>query len=147
MKLSNTQKRRLAWVLALLLGAAVTISLILFALSENLNLFFSPSDVAKNQAVHGEVIRIGGLVMPGTVKRSETNLDVRFKITDNAHHVDVLYTGILPDLFKEGQGIVAQGRLDANGQFVAQEVLAKHDENYMPPEVSKALEDAKGQGS
>jgi cytochrome c-type biogenesis protein CcmE len=119
------------------LGAAAW--LVFNALGNNLSYFFSPTEVAENKAPANHVFRLGGLVEPGSLERGE-KLTVHFKVTDNHHTVKVAYTGILPDLFKEGQGVIAQGRMGPDGVFLAEEVLAKHDENYMPPEVADALE-------
>ena len=134
---------------AIIIGALVVISLvtvlILNALNSNIALFVTPSEVAAGKAPAGQAFRIGGMVKEGTVKRD--GLTVNFVITDMAKDISVAYTGILPDLFKEGKGAVIQGRLDPNGQFIASEVLAKHDENYMPPEAQHALEQAKNNGS
>jgi len=115
------------------------------ALGNNLSYFFSPTEVAENKAPANHVFRLGGLVQPGSLERGE-KLTVHFDVTDNAHAVKVAYTGILPDLFKEGQGVIAQGRMGSDGVFVAEEVLAKHDENYMPPEVADALEKGHDKG-
>ena len=114
--------------------------LVLNAFQSNLVFFFSPTQVAAGEAPKERTFRIGGLVKEGTVKRD--NLTVAFVVTDTAKEIPVSYTGILPDLFKEGKGVVAQGKLDANGKFTATEVLAKHDENYMPPEAKAALDQA-----
>lgn len=135
--------RRMLLVGLLLLGVSAAAALVLAALNENMSLFFSPTQVSSGEAPQGHPFRLGGLVAEGSVSRSETDLAVRFAITDGASAVPVSYTGILPDLFREGQGIVARGRLQADGSFIAEEVLAKHDENYMPPEVHEALK--KGQ--
>ncbi len=116
--------------------------LVLNAFRSNLVFFFSPSQVMANEAPRGKAFRIGGMVETGSVKRADDGLTVRFRVTDTAHTVAVVYTGILPDLFKEGKGVVAQGRLDADGVFAASEVLAKHDENYMPPDAAHAIEQA-----
>jgi cytochrome c-type biogenesis protein CcmE len=118
----------------------VAAGLILSAFQQNLVFFFSPSDVAAHKAPQAKAFRIGGLVEEGSVKRE--GVMVRFKVTDTAHTIPVVYKGILPDLFKEGKGVVAQGKLGADGVFQASEVLAKHDENYMPPEAGHALEQA-----
>jgi cytochrome c-type biogenesis protein CcmE len=134
---------------AIIIGALVAISLatvlILNALNSNIALFVTPSEVAAGKAPAGQAFRIGGMVQDGSVKRD--GLTVRFVITDMVKDIPVAYTGILPDLFKEGKGAVIQGRLDPSGQFIASEVLAKHDENYMPPEAQHALEQAKKNGS
>jgi cytochrome c-type biogenesis protein CcmE len=132
-------KRALLIVVALgALGVAVT--LVLSAFNENLVFFYSPTQVAEKQPPRDRPFRVGGLVEVGSVKRE--GVMVSFKVTDTAKTVPVVYQGILPDLFKEGKGVVAQGRLDSDGVFRASEVLAKHDENYMPPEAAAALEQA-----
>jgi cytochrome c-type biogenesis protein CcmE len=123
------------------LGAAA--ALILNAFQSNMVFFFSPSQVAAHEAPQGRSFRIGGLVQKGSLQRQPDGVSVRFVVTDTAHDLPVVYTGILPDLFKEGKGVVAQGQLQADGVFHAKEVLAKHDENYMPPEAADALERAK----
>jgi len=123
------------------LGLAAT--LVLDAFQSNLVFFFSPSQVAANEAPKGKSFRIGGLVEEGSVKRESDGVTVNFVVTDTARVIPVVYTGILPDLFKEGKGVVAQGKLSSDGIFHADEVLAKHDENYMPPEAADALEQAK----
>jgi cytochrome c-type biogenesis protein CcmE len=134
---------------AIIVGALIVISiaavLILNALNSNIALYVTPSEVAAGKSPAGQVFRIGGMVKDGSVKRD--GLTVNFVITDMAKDIPVAYTGILPDLFKEGKGAVIQGRLDSNGQFVASEVLAKHDENYMPPEAKHALEQAQKNGN
>ncbi|MFO1363948.1 MAG: cytochrome c maturation protein CcmE [Burkholderiales bacterium] len=122
----------------LLLAGAVT--LVLTAFQQNLVFFFTPSQVAANEAPAGKAFRIGGMVESGSLERAGDGLTVHFRVTDTARSVQVKYTGILPDLFKEGKGVVAQGRLGPDGVFQATEVLAKHDENYMPPEAAHALE-------
>jgi cytochrome c-type biogenesis protein CcmE len=129
--------RRLAWVLGGVAVLAVATGLVLYALSSNIVFFFSPSQVAANEAPKGRSFRIGGLVEPDSVKRE--GIDVRFRVTDGAQTIAVLYRGTLPDLFREGKGVVAQGTLEPDGVFKASEVLAKHDENYMPPEAAEAL--------
>ena len=118
----------------------------MLALQENINLFFSPSQVAAGEAPTNTPFRLGGMVVDSSVRRSDGSLEIRFDLTDTAESVTVAYTGILPDLFREGQGIVAQGSLGAGGVFKATQVLAKHDETYMPPEVTEALEKAKAMG-
>ena len=125
--------------LAALGGAA---ALILSAFQSNLVFFYTPSQVASHEAPQGRAFRIGGLVETGSVQRQADGVTVRFVVTDTAKSVPVLYSGILPDLFKEGKGVVAQGELDRDGVFRAREVLAKHDENYMPPEAAEAVERA-----
>ena len=136
------RKKRLMFVAFLVIGVGIAITLALNAFQQNLLYFFSPTQVADGEAPQGQKFRLGGLVTGGSVKREQDGLTVHFTVTDTAKTVPVTYTGILPDLFREGQGIVALGRLLDNGVFVADEVLAKHDENYMPPEVAGALKDA-----
>ncbi len=133
------RRRRLYLVLALLVGIGTATALALTAFRQNLLYFQSPSDVVAGTAPTGRPFRLGGMVKEGTVRREGDGLTVHFVVTDYAHDVEVAYTGILPDLFREGQGIVANGRLGPDGVFVASEVLAKHDENYMPPEVAESL--------
>jgi cytochrome c-type biogenesis protein CcmE len=140
------RKKRLYLILLMVAGVGVGIALALSAFNDNLMFFYSPSEVAAGEAPADHPIRVGGLVTTGSVKRQENGLTVNFDITDNVKTVTVEYTGILPDLFREGQGIVARGKLDAGGVFVAEEVLAKHDENYMPPEVADALKTAHDEG-
>jgi len=133
----------------IIIGALIAISiaavLILNALNSNIALYVTPSEVAAGKSPAGQVFRIGGMVKDGSIKRE--GLTVNFVITDMVKDIPVAYTGILPDLFKEGKGAVIQGRLDPGGQFVASEVLAKHDENYMPPEAKHALEQAQKNGN
>jgi cytochrome c-type biogenesis protein CcmE len=130
-----------------MIGAGLTVlavasALVLNAFQSNLVFFFSPSQVMANEAPQGRAFRIGGLVEAGSLKRADDGLTVRFMVTDTAKTVPVVYTGILPDLFKEGKGVVAQGQLGPDGVFHATEVLAKHDENYMPPDAAHALQQA-----
>jgi cytochrome c-type biogenesis protein CcmE len=127
-------------VLFVVLFSSAAIGLVVYALSGNINLFFPPAEIAAGNAPVGQPIRVGGMVVDGSVQRSDTSLAVRFELTDYEATVPVVYVGILPDLFGEGQGAVASGMLDDNGVLQASEVLAKHDENYMPPEVADALE-------
>ena len=134
--------KRFAIIAAGLGVLALASALVLNAFRSNLVFFFSPSQVMANEAPRGKAFRIGGLVETGSVKRADDGLTVHFRVTDTAHTVVVVYTGILPDLFKEGKGMVAQGRLGADGVFTATEVLAKHDENYMPPDAAHAIEQA-----
>ena len=128
-----------------LLAIGVAVALILNALNSNLALFVTPSEVAAGKAPQGQVFRIGGMVKDGSVKRE--GLTVHFIITDLNKDIPVAYVGILPDLFKEGKGAVVQGRMNTDGEFIASEVLAKHDENYMPPEAKHALDEAQKNGS
>ena len=132
------RKQRLTLVAFLFAGVAVAVGLALFALNENINLFYPPDQIARGEAPVDQRIRAGGMVLEGSVQRDPGSLAVRFTLSDMAgHDVPVVYEGILPDLFGEGQGIVATGRLRASGTFEASEVLAKHDENYMPPELAE----------
>ncbi|VAW68566.1 Cytochrome c-type biogenesis protein CcmE, heme chaperone [hydrothermal vent metagenome] len=132
------RQKRMTFVGMLVVGVGLFVSLIMMALNENINHFFSPSEVLDGKAPVGHSFRIGGLVVTGSVKRDTASLKINFDLTDGAKDYPVMYVGILPDLFREGQGIVATGKL-VNNVFVAEEVLAKHDENYMPPEVADAL--------
>lgn len=132
------RKQRLYVILGLVSGLGVAVGLVMYALSQNINLFFTPTQLAGGQAPEAQLIRVGGMVAEGTVLRDPQSLKVAFDVTDFENNVRVTYEGILPDLFREGQGVVVQGRV-TNGQFLASEVLAKHDENYMPPEVTEAL--------
>lgn len=134
--------KRLAFVAVGLAGIGIATALILNAFQGNLVFFFSPSQVAANEAPIDRKFRLGGLVEEGSVVRESDGLTVRFLVTDTVQSVPVVYTGILPDLFREGQGVVTQGRLDDNGLFRAEEVLARHDETYMAPEVAEALKRA-----
>ena len=135
----NKRSRRKMLVAMVIFGVAIATVLALTAFDENLMYFYSPTEIHAGKAPADRAIRVGGLVVDGSVRREENSLAVQFDLTDNAEVVPVTYTGILPDLFREGQGIVAMGRLNDQGLFVADEVLAKHDENYMPPEVADAL--------
>jgi cytochrome c-type biogenesis protein CcmE len=135
------RRQRALAVLAVLAGMATATGLVLRAFSENLVFFYSPSQVAKSEAPRQAVFRLGGLVAEGSVRRE--GVEVRFAVTDSAELVTVTYTGLLPDLFQEGKGVVAQGRLGPDGVFRAHEVLARHDENYMPPEAAAALDAAR----
>lgn len=136
------RKQRLILVLFLVLGFSVVIGLAMYALTENINLFYNPTQIAAGEAPTDARIRAGGMVLEDSVKRDPDSLQVSFTLTDYQSNVDVSFKGILPDLFREGQGIVALGKMNEDGVLVADEVLAKHDENYMPPEVAEALEKA-----
>jgi len=133
------RKKRIMLIGLMLAGVAIAAGFALQAFNENLMFFYTPSEVAAGEAPAGRMIRVGGLVTDGSVKRQSDGLTVQFDVTDNDKTITVQYTGILPDLFREGQGIVAHGQLQEDRLFVAAEVLAKHDENYMPPEVADAL--------
>jgi len=139
------RQKRIAMIVGALIAVGLAVVLILNALNSNIALYVTPSDVAAGKSPTGQAFRIGGMVKDGSIKRD--GLTVHFVITDMVKDIPVAYTGILPDLFKEGKGAVIQGRLDPNGQFIASEVLAKHDENYMPPEAKHALEQAQKNGS
>lgn len=143
------RKQRLIIVLGILVAVALSVALIMFAMKENINLFYSPSEVMAGDAPQERRIRVGGLVVTGSVVRGD-DLHVSFDITDNAETITVKYAGILPDLFREGQGIIANGKLISANTVMADEVLAKHDENYVAPEIQEAIEKAghpKGAGS
>ena len=134
--------KRLALIAGGVASIALAAALVLNAFQSNLVFFFSPSQIAAGEAPKDRAFRIGGMVTAGSLKRQPDGLTVHFTVTDTAKSIPVVYRGILPDLFREGKGVVAQGRLTADGSFRADEVLAKHDENYMPPEAAHALEQA-----
>ena len=136
------RKQRLYLVLFVALFSSLAIGLVMYALRGNINLFYPPAEVAAGKVPVGQSIRLGGMVVEDSVQRADDSLQVRFQLTDYQATVPVVYTGILPDLFGEGQGAVASGVLNADGVLEASEVLAKHDENYMPPEVAEALENS-----
>ena len=133
------RRRRLALVLGIVAGVSVAGALALSAFRQNVTFFFDPSQVVGGQVPNGERFRLGGMVTQGSLQRAPGSLEVHFVVTDFSHDVPVSYTGVLPDLFREGAGVVAHGRLRTDGTFVADEVLAKHDEKYMPPEVARSL--------
>jgi cytochrome c-type biogenesis protein CcmE len=137
------RRRRMLLIGLVLAGVTVSVGLALRAFQENLLYFFSPSQIVAGEAPQERSFRLGGMVLKDSVEREAGSLTVKFVVTDYAHSVPVQYTGVLPDLFQEGQGVVTLGRFDATGEFIAEEVLAKHDENYMPPEVAAALERAR----
>jgi cytochrome c-type biogenesis protein CcmE len=137
-----TRKRRLSAVLLILAGVSIASTIAFYSLQENLLYFQSPSELAQQPMPPGRQFRLGGLVKAGSVSREGEGLATRFVVTDGPEEVVVEYVGILPDLFREGQGVIARGSLDDAGLFEATEVLAKHDENYMPPEVADALEES-----
>ena len=138
----KARHRRFAWIAAGLAAIGAAVGLVLHAFQSNLVFFYSPSQVLSKEAPVGRPFRIGGMVESGSLQREKDSLTVRFVVTDTAQNVTVRYTGLLPDLFKEGKGVVAQGSLGPDGVFTATEVLAKHDENYMPPEAAAAIEQA-----
>ncbi len=144
--MTPARKKRLALIVIMVAGVAVATGFALKAFNENLMFFFSPAEVVAGEAPADHAFRIGGLVTAGSVTRQIGDLTVAFDLTDMQETVTVEYTGILPDLFREGQGIVAMGKLRGDGVFVADEVLAKHDENYMPPEVADSLKQSHAEG-
>ena len=133
------RRKRLYVVLGILAGVSASVALAMMASRDNIMFYYDPTQVAQGQAPHAKRFRIGGMVVKGSVQRKPGNLEVRFVLTDFAHEVPVQYDKVLPDLFREGQGIIAHGSMNAQGVFVADEVLAKHDEKYMPPEVAGSL--------
>jgi cytochrome c-type biogenesis protein CcmE len=141
--LIKRRHKRIGFIVAVLGGLAIVVGLVLSAFQNNLVFFFSPSQVAAKEAPTERTFRVGGLVEQGSLKRDSDGLTTRFTLTDTAKNVPVVYKGILPDLFKEGRGCVAQGRMGNDGVFYADQVLAKHDENYMSPEAGQAINNAK----
>jgi cytochrome c-type biogenesis protein CcmE len=141
-----TPRRRRMWlVLGIVAGVGIAGALTLSAFRQNVTFFFDPSEVAAGHVPVGERFRLGGMVTQGSVRRAPGSLEVHFVVTDFSHDVPVVYDKVLPDLFREGAGVVAHGRLRADGTFVADEVLAKHDEKYMPPEVARSLKRRHGE--
>ena len=136
------RRQRMLLIGLVVAGVALSAALALRAFQENLLFFFSPTQVVAGEAPDARLFRLGGMVVEDSVSRDPGSLTMSFVVTDYAHSVPVSYTGVLPDLFGEGQGVVAHGRLTPNGNFIAEEVLAKHDENYMPPEVADAIAQA-----
>ncbi len=134
--------RRLGWIIGGVAALGIATALVLNAFQSNLVFFFTPTQVAAREAPQGRPFRVGGLVEAGSLVREPNSLTVRFRVTDTAQTIPVTYTGLLPDLFKEGKGVVAQGTLGPDGVFRASEVLAKHDENYMPPAAADAVKQA-----
>ena len=141
----SPRKKRILMVCAILVGISISVILILTAFEKNLMYFYSPTEIINGDAPKTRSFRIGGLVVTDSVIRNSDDLKVSFILTDMVNEVKVIYEGILPDLFREGQGIVANGKLQSDNIFIAEQVLAKHDENYMPPEVAEALEAAGAQ--
>jgi len=135
--------KRIIFIVCCLAALGLATWLVLAAFRDNLVFFFSPTQIATKEAPVGKTFRIGGLVQDGTLKRDNDGLTIRFTVTDTANTIPVVYKGILPDLFKEGRGCVAQGKVGADGVFYADQIMAKHDENYMPPEAARALDQAK----
>lgn len=134
------RKQRVYAIVTVFLGIVIAIALVMSALSKNMNLFYSPSELLNSEISPGSIIRAGGMVASGSIEKSSDSLEVMFLITDFQNSLPVVYNGILPDLFSEDAGVVVKGFLQEDGTFFAQEVLAKHDENYMPPEVAKMLD-------
>lgn len=141
------RRQRMIFVGVVVAGVTAAAVLALSAIGENMLYFFSPTQVKNGEAPGGRTVRVGGLVVPGSIQRDDGSLAVRFDVSDNRETLTVHYTGILPDLFREGQGIVAIGAMAPDGGFAAEQVLAKHDEKYMPPEVAEALKMAEDGGS
>ena len=135
--------KRIIFIVCCLAALGLTTWLVLAAFKDNLVFFFSPTQIATKEAPVGKTFRIGGLVENGSLKRDNDGLTIRFMVTDTANTIPVVYKGILPDLFKEGRGCVAQGKVGSDGVFYADQIMAKHDENYMPPEAARALDQAK----
>ena len=138
----KSRHKKLMWVAIAVIALGVITALVLNAFRSNLVFFFSPTQVVKGEAPRDRSFRVGGLVEKGSLVREKDGVTAHFRVTDTMQTIKVDYTGLLPDLFKEGKGVVAEGRLTDSGVFVASQVLAKHDENYMPPEATKALDDA-----
>tara|TARA_B110000263_G_scaffold41418_1_gene33215 strand:- start:32 stop:457 length:426 start_codon:yes stop_codon:yes gene_type:complete len=136
------RKQRVYAIVTVFLGTVIALVLVMSALSKNMNLFYSPSELLNSEIAQGSIIRAGGMVASGSIEKSTDSLEVVFLITDFQNSLPVIYNGILPDLFSEDAGVVVKGFLQEDGTFFAQEVLAKHDENYMPPEVVKMLDKA-----
>ena len=136
------RKKTMYIIIGALAFLGLAVGLVLYALKNNVSLYFTPTQVFNKEAPQGRSFRVGGLVEAGSVQRQSDGLTVHFNITDTVKNMPVIYKGILPDLFKEGKGVVAQGKMEADGVFHAEEVLAKHDENYMPPEAKDALDKA-----
>ena len=139
----KTRHKRIVFIVVSLAALGLAAYFVLGAFRNNLVFFFSPTQIATKEAPVGRTFRIGGLVQDGTLKRDSDGLTVHFTVTDTANSIPVVYKGILPDLFKEGRGCVAQGRVGSDGTFYADQIMAKHDENYMPPEAARALDQAK----
>ena len=137
--MTPARKKRISLIAVLVLGTAIAVGLILQAMNENVMFFFSPTQIKAGEAPKNRPFRIGGIVVMGSVKRATDSVKVTFDLADSENSIPIIYHGILPDLFREGQGIIANGRLNKQDQLVAEEVLAKHDENYMPPEVEEMM--------
>ena len=142
----KARQKRFILVALGIVGVGIAAALAITALQSNISYYFSPTQVKAGEAPKDHVFRVGGLVEKGTLERQADGLTVQFVVTDNAEQVTIRYTGILPDLFSEGQGVVTKGRMGGDGVFVAEEVLAKHDESYLPPEVADSLQTAHNEG-
>lgn len=140
------RKKRLQLILFLVFGVSIAVGLLAYSLRQNINLFITPTQIANGEVHIGQTVRLGGLVVANSIQRSHEDLSVIFLVTDGVAEIPVHYTGILPDLFREGQGVVALGTIDAQKRMQAQQILAKHDEKYTPPEVKHALEKAHQDG-
>jgi cytochrome c-type biogenesis protein CcmE len=141
------RRRRLYWVLGILAGVGLAATLALRAFQQNVMEYYDPTHIAAGEVQQGERFTLGGMVEKGSLTRTPGSLEVQFVVTDFRHSIPVRYDKVLPDLFREGAGMVAHGRLDTNGTFIADEVLAKHDEKYMPPEVARSLKQAAASGA
>lgn len=141
--MTPNRKRKMSLLAFFLLAIAIVVALVLYALRQNISLFYTPTQIVEGTVPNGRAIRAGGMVVPGSIVREADGLTVHFKVTDYKKTITISYCGVLPDLFREGQGIVAQGELINNNELKAATVFAKHDEKYMPPEVSDALKKAK----
>jgi cytochrome c-type biogenesis protein CcmE len=137
--MTPARKKRLSLITFLILGTSIAVGLILKAMDENVMFFFSPTQIKAGEAPKNRPFRVGGIVVMGSVKRATDSVKVTFDLADSENNIPIIYHGILPDLFREGQGIIANGRLNKQDQLIAEEVLAKHDENYMPPEVEEMM--------
>lgn len=137
--MNKLRKQRLLLILCLIIGTSLAVYLATMALEKNINLFYTPTQIKNGEVEHNIQIRAGGIVVKDSVKRNSSNLDISFIVTDLNDNLTIKYNGILPDLFREGQGVVVLGKLNTNGELIANQVLAKHDENYMPPEVENSL--------
>ena len=140
------RRKRMVAVAAIVIGVGAATAVALQAFQENIMYFYSPSQISAGEAPTGRSFRLGGLVTTGSLQRTPGSIEINFVVTDNAESIPVKYSGLLPDLFREGQGVIAHGKLGTDGVFVADEVLAKHDENYMPPEVAESLHQPKAAG-
>lgn len=141
--MKSARKKRLFFIIFLVAGITLAAGFAMYAFNQNLMFYFSPTEIKEGKAPVNKIFRMGGMVVEGTFKKEPKTLKVHFDLTDYEKTVSVEYEGILPDLFREGQGIISRGKLNAEGVFIAEEVLAKHDENYMPPEVAESLKKAK----